>query len=410
MSEQEPLVNQIIAKHAGLDRVSAGELVTVSVDKVYVQDGNSPTIAGLYTKHNLRQVFSSQDIGFFFDHSVLVPNSTMADRLVEGRNFASELGIQVFDQGQGISHVLAIEHGWFLPHNIVLGADSHTCTGGAVQSLALGMGASDVAAAMATGKTWLKVPETVWITVKGTPHHHVRARDLIFHILAKYGQSPFLYKAIEWSGDWIKNLSLDAACSLSSLGVELGAKCMFLPPNQTHGSLMSEIHVLDSTREIVIDMQDIEPMIVLPHNPKNAVPLVQASGKKMDYVFVGSCTNSRLEDLAEVAKVLHGHQVHPNVHCIVTPGSQSIYLKAIEKGYIHSLVDAGVIISPPGCGACVGTQGSIPAHGMNVLSTMNRNFKGRMGNSNAEIHLSSPLIAAKTALLGQIPTLMELAQ
>lgn len=408
MSEHVPLVNKIIAAHAGCDQVSVGDLVTVSVDKVYVQDGNSPTIAALYAKHNLSQVFSPQDVGFFFDHSVLVPNKTMADRLVEGRNFAAELGIQVFEQGQGISHVLAIEQGWFQPHNIVLGADSHTCTGGAVQSLALGMGASDVAAAMATGKTWLKVPETIWITVQGTPHLHVRARDLIFHILSKYGQSPFLYKAIEWSGEWVQNLSLDATCSLSSLGVELGAKCMFLPPNNTHAFAMSEIHVLDRAREIVVDMQDVKPMIVLPHNPKNAVSLDQASGTKIDYVFVGSCTNSRLEDLADVARVLKGNQVHQHVHCVITPGSQDVYLKAIEKGYIQSLVESGAIVSPPGCGACVGTQGSIPAGGANVLSTMNRNFKGRMGNPDASIHLSSPLIAAKTALLGQIPTLAEL--
>lgn len=409
MSEHVPLVNKIIAAHAGQDRVSAGDLVTISVDKVYVQDGNSPTIAALYAKHNLSQVFSPQDVGFFFDHSVLVPNSTMADRLLEGRNFAAELGIQVFEQGQGISHVLAIEHGWFQPHNIVLGADSHTCTGGAVQSLALGMGASDVAAAMATGKAWLKVPETIWITVQGTPHRHVRARDLIFHILSKYGQSPFLYKAIEWSGEWVQNLSLDSACSLSSLGVELGAKCMFLPPNNTHGFLMSDIEVLDPEREIVVDMQDVEPMVVLPHNPKNAVSLEQASGTKIDYVFVGSCTNSRLEDLADVAQVLKGNQVHQHVHCVITPGSQEVYLKAIERGYIQSLVESGAIVSPPGCGACVGTQGSIPARGANVLSTMNRNFKGRMGNPDASIYLSSPLIAAKTALLGHIPTLTELA-
>ncbi|WP_019222059.1 3-isopropylmalate dehydratase large subunit [Bartonella senegalensis] len=408
MSKQVPLVNKIIAKHAGFDRVSVGELVTVSVDKVYVQDGNSPTIARLYEKHNLNQVFSSKDIGFFFDHSVLVPNITMADRLIEGRNFAAKLNIQVFEQGQGISHVLAIEHGWFQPNNIVLGADSHTCIGGAIQSLALGMGASDIAAAMVTGKTWLKVPETLWITVQGTPHCHVRARDLIFHILAKYGQSPFLYKSIEWSGEWIENLSLDSACSLSSLGVELGAKCMFLPPNQTHNSLMSNIEVLYPEQEIVIHMQDIEPMVVLPHNPKNAVSLKQASGIKIDYVFIGSCTNSRLEDLADAAQILHGNKVHKNVHCVITPGSQGVYLKALKKGYIQSLVESGAIISPPGCGACVGTQGTIPARGTKVLSTMNRNFKGRMGNPDAAIYLSSPVIAAKTALLGRIPTLMEL--
>ncbi|MEL0638553.1 aconitase/3-isopropylmalate dehydratase large subunit family protein [Marinomonas sp. TI.3.20] len=408
MSELAPLVNQIIASHSEGQSVRAGELVTVDVDRVYVQDGNSPTIASLFDKYNFNSVFSKERVGFFFDHSVLVPNSIMSDRLVEARAFANKLGIQVFEQGEGISHVLAIENKWFRPNNIVLGADSHTCTGGAVQALALGMGASDVAAAMVTGKTWLKVPDTVWITTKGKSNKHVRSRDLVFHLLSKYGQSPFLYKSIEWSGEWIEDLSMDAACSLASLGVELGAKCMFLPPNKESEDDMSLIEVLDSDKEIVVNMEEIEPVISMPHNPKNVVPLGQAAGTKIDYVFVGSCTNSRLEDLADVAKVLKNNKVHSQVHFIISPGSKDIYIKALEKGYIKCFIESGAIVSPPGCGSCVGTQGTIPASGMNVLSTMNRNFKGRMGNPDAFIHLSTPIIAAKAATLGRIPTLLEL--
>lgn len=408
MPESLPIVNRIIADHCDNDQVIVGQMVTVNVDKVYVQDGNSPTIAILFKKYNFQGVFSKQNVGFFFDHSVLVPNSAMADRILEAKKFARELEIRVFDQGKGISHVLAIEHGWFQPQNIVLGADSHTCIGGAVQSLALGMGASDIAAAMVTGKTWLKVPETIWVTTRGKAHHAVRPKDLVLYLLAKYGQSPFLYKSIEWNGKWIESLSLDSVCSLSSLGVELGAKCVFMPPGQSRTVGLSEVGVLDPNKEIIINLEEVEPMIALPHSPKNAVPLNKAAGKKINYVFLGSCTSSRLEDLAEMAQTLDGKTVHPNVHLVITPGSQNIYIEALEQGYIKTLVKAGALITPPGCGSCVGTQGSIPPTGSNVLSTMNRNFKGRMGNSLANIYLATPIVAASTAILGQIPLLSEL--
>ncbi len=405
-----PLVEEIMASHAGRPTVSPGELIDVKVDRVYVQDGNSPTIAKLFAEHGFETVFNPERVGLFFDHSVLPPNTAMADRLAEAKVFAGKIGAQVFRQGEGISHVLAMEQGWFTPGSIVLGADSHTCVGGAVQSLALGMGASDIVAAMVTGRTWLKVPETVWINVVGMPSKHARARDVALHCLATHGQASFLYKSMEWIGEWSASLSPDEAASLASLGVELGAKCSFLPPVNGRSDGMRPLSPVKGGRVLNLDINGLSPMVAKPHSPSNVVPLEALAGLEVGHVFVGSCTNSRFEDLEQVATVLSKRQVHPDVHLVVAPGSRAVYLQALEHGLVETFLRAGAIVAPPGCGACVGAQGSIPGTGERVLSTMNRNFQGRMGNAAADIFLASPLVAAVTALHAQLPTIEELDQ
>lgn len=404
------IVEHIIASRAGRDSVRPGELVTVSVDRVYVQDGNSPTIAKLFQEHGFSSVFDNEAVGIFFDHSVIAPNIAIANRLREAHDFAKRIGVKVFPQGEGISHVVALEEGWYEPGSIVLGSDSHTCSGGATQCLALGMGASDIAAAMVTGETWLKVPETVWVRVSGRPHPATRAKDVILHILATVGQERFLYRSIEFTGPWVEDLSLDAAGTVASLGVELGAKCVFLPEGEGRPKGMHPIIVGEEAAVINIDIDGLAPVVARPHSPSNVVPLSQVSGQEIDYVFVGSCTNSRFEDLAEVASVLKGRRVPQHVHCLVTPGSRQVYLRALEAGHIATLIEAGAVITPPGCGSCLGTQGSIPADGDRVVSTMNRNFLGRMGNPKSENTLASPLVAAHCAVLGHFPTLEELSQ
>ncbi|MDF5723205.1 MAG: aconitase/3-isopropylmalate dehydratase large subunit family protein [Rhizonema sp. PD37] len=399
------LAQKIIAAHANRDRVEPGELVTVPVDRVYLQDGNSPTIRNLFAEHGFTNVFDSSRIGVFFDHSVLAPDVKIADRLREAEEFAEKFGLCIFKAGTGISHVVALEKGWFEPETIVVGSDSHTCTGGAVQCLALGMGASDVVAAMVTGKTWLRVPETAWIEVCGVPQQFTRTKDIMLYTLAKLGQKPFLYKSVEWSGKWFDTLSLDGAATIANMAVELGAKCSFLPEvkDKPYNLLPIELPSEGDPRRFRLDIDGLPPFIAKPHSPSNAVPLDECYGQKINYVFIGSCTNSRLEDIAEVARVLAEEKVHPKVHCLVTPGSEAIYLEALHLGYIETIMRAGGIITPPGCGACLGTQGTIPATGDRVLSTMNRNFLGRMGNPKADIWLASPLIAAHTAIRGEIP-------
>lgn len=404
------LVEDIIAAHAGRGDVQPGELVTAKVDRVYLQDGNSPTIRQLFKAYGFDSVFDPERVAIFFDHSVIAPDKHIANRLKEAHEFAERLGVRVFRAGTGISHVVALEIGWFEPGTIVVGSDSHTCTGGATQCLALGMGASDAAAAMVTGETWLRVPETLWLEVVGEPNRFTTAKDVVLHVLASLGQERFLYKSVEWAGGWAERLTFDSAATLANLGVELGAKATFLPPGRERPAAMRPIELPPSgdPRRIAVDITELPPMVALPNSPSNAVPLDECHGQKIDYVFVGSCTNSRLQDMAETARVLANGPVHPDVYCLVTPGSQKVYLEALERGYVEVLTRAGAIVTPPGCSACLGTQGSIPASGDRVLSTMNRNFLGRMGNPEAAIFLASPIVAAHAALRGEIPRLADL--
>jgi 3-isopropylmalate/(R)-2-methylmalate dehydratase large subunit len=406
------LVDQIISTHLVEGTAKAGEYVTVTVDRIYIQDGNSPTIARLFAEHQIDRVFDPARTGVFFDHSVIWPNAEIANRIREAEEFCRKLGLQVFRAGEGVSHVVAAENGWFEPGAIVVGTDSHTCTGGATQALALGMGATDVLAAMITGETWLKCPETVVLKVHGTPGRNTRAKDVMLYTLGSFAQAYFLYRAVEWCGDWVSSLSADSAQTIANMAVEMGAKCAFLPPQGIHERSMAKLPSALPSEDVPvleIDIDGLPPMLAKPNSPSDAVPLDECTGLPINYVFVGSCTNSRLEDIAETAAVLHGQKVHPNVHMLVTPGSKRIYLEALNRGYIESLVMAGAIVTPPGCGACLGTQGSIPATGDRVLSTMNRNFLGRMGNREAEIYLASPLVAARAAIEGRIPSSSDLS-
>lgn len=387
-------VEKIIANHLvdGKRTVVAGEMVQVEIDRVYVQDGNAPTVARLFREHGLKEVWDSSKIDFVFDHSVVTPNVEMANRLKEGYSFARAMGIQVHRRGSGISHVLAAENGWFVKDGIVLGSDSHTCIGGAFNCLGLGMGASDIVAAMVTGETWLKVPSTIRVMLRGAPADSARARDVVIALLRRYGQERFLYRSIEFHGKWIECLGDDERASFASLGVELGAKCVFLNENE----------ITLNPGDIEFDITRLEPQVSLPPLPANSVDLAGAEGTRIQYAFIGSCTNGRLTDIEEAASVVAGRQVAEGVQLVVTPASMSIYNEAATAGYIQTLTTAGAIITPPGCGTCVGTQGPIPADGDIVLSTMNRNFRGRMGNSNANIYLASPRVVAESAISGFI--------
>ncbi len=405
------LAESIIAAHAGRESVSPGELVGVSVDRVYLQDGNTPTVRRLFAENGFMRVFDPGRIGVFFDHAVLVPDALMADRLREAELFAESLGLRVFPAGTGVSHVVALEEGWFEPGSIVVGADSHTCTGGVVQCMALGMGASDVTAAMVTGRTWLRVPETVWVEIEGATHPLARSKDVMLFVLGCLGQEPFLYRAVEVVGGWPATLATDAAATVANLGVELGCKILFLPP----GPGRERLHPLQAPADAPsgltfrVSVEGLPPFVSRPHSPGDAVPLDQCAGERINYVFIGSCTNGRYDDLTEAARVLGSGRVHAGVQCVITPGSRSVYLRALREGLVERFVEAGALVTPPGCGACVGTQGPIPAAGDRVLATTSRNFKGRMGNGSASVWLGSPLVAAYTALLGRIPSLDELA-
>jgi 3-isopropylmalate/(R)-2-methylmalate dehydratase large subunit len=405
------LAEKIIASHADRESVRVGEILPVRVDRVYVHDGNSPTIAKIFEKYNFTSVFDPSRIAMFHDHSVLPPDVAIADRLREAEAFGKKFSLQVFRGGDGISHILALEAGWFQPGNIVLGSDSHTCTGGVVQSLALGMGASDIAAAMVMGETWLRVPESICLSTEGTPSRHTRSKDVLLYALARFGEMTFLYRSIEWSGSWVESLTLNSATTVANMAVEFGAKCTFLPPGKDRPAELEPLGIDEDeyAEYFHLDIEGLPPFIAKPHAPTNAVPIDLCRGQSINYVFVGSCTNGHLEDVAEVARVLEGQRVRQGVHMVVTLASKSIYLEAMRRGYLETILTAGAMVTPPGCGSCLGTQGPIPATGDRVISTMNRNFLGRMGNRNAEIYLASPLVAAHAALRGEIPGESDMA-
>ncbi len=402
------IVEQIIASRAGRERVTPGEILSVAVDRVYVQDGNSPTIAKIFARHGFERVFDRKKIGVFFDHSVLPPNIGIADRLREAERFCEAFGLTMYRAGEGISHQLALEMGWFEPGTIVLGSDSHTCMGGVMQSMGLGMGASDIAAAMVLGETWLQVPETVCLHVTGAPKPYTSSKDLLLAVLARFSADTFLYKSVQWTGAWLETLSLDSAATIANMAVEMGAKNAFLPPGPGREQLQSTEADADA-EHLEFDIGGLTPFVAKPHAPSNAVPIDEIRGQRIDYVYVGSCTNSRLEDFAEVARILEGQKVHPRVTLVMTPGSKQILLDAWKRGYAETIVRAGGLLTPAGCGSCLGTQGPVPATGDRILSTMNRNFQGRMGNRDAPIFLSSPHVAAHTAIRGEIPGAEELS-
>jgi 3-isopropylmalate/(R)-2-methylmalate dehydratase large subunit len=380
----------------------------VRVDRVYLQDGNTPTVKRLFEQHGLGPVFDPDRIGVFFDHAVLVPERAMANRLKEAKEFANLHGLQLFPPGSGISHVVALEQGWFAPGSLVVGADSHTCTGGATQCLALGMGASDIAASMVTGTTWLRVPETVWIVVEGTPSPLASAKDVVLYATSRWEQERFLYRSIEWCGDWIAGLSMDSLATLANLAVEMGAKCCFLPPGPESPAGVQEI-VADPAKSLRLNIEGLPPFVARPHSPSAAVPLDECDADRFDYVFIGTCANSRAEDLRIVADMLRGHRIHRNITCVISPGSQQVQQQASRAGWLDVFHEAGALVLPPGCGPCVGTQGPIPADGARVFSTANRNFRGRMGNPAADVWLGSPRVAALVARLGRLPSRLDLA-
>jgi 3-isopropylmalate/(R)-2-methylmalate dehydratase large subunit len=390
----------IIARKSGVSRPSAGDIVEIGVDRIYIQDGNAPTAARLFAEHGFDRVFDPSRIGIFIDHSVLAPDLLMRNRVKEAEKFARQFGLQFFKGGTGISHLVALEEGWFGEGDVVIGADSHTCTGGATGALAFGLGVSDIVAAMVTGRTWLRVPEIVEVFVTGHPVDYIRPRDVAFRVLAAHGQTPFLGRALVWSGEWIERLDAEDAAGLANLAVELGAFCCRLA--RTEGDRAR------NTPRITIDIGGIEPTVSRPPSPDQSISLSDAAGVPIHEVFIGSCASSRFRDVAVAASILAGRQIASGVQCVLTPGTGRVYARAMREGCIEALVSAGVLVTPAGCGSCVGTQGSVPASGSTVLTTMNRNFKGRMGNPDADIWLASPAVAAAAAVIGRIPTVAEL--
>ena len=416
------LVERILAAHSGRSKVSPGDFIMPRLDLILANDITAPLAIKEFRRLGLKRVFDPGKIVFVPDHFTPNKDIPSAEQAKMVREFAREQGIIYFEVGRlGIEHVLLPEQGLVLPGEVVIGADSHTCTYGALGAFATGMGSTDIAMAMATGDTWMKVPETIKVSYHGRVGQWVGGKDLILYTIGQIGVDGALYAALEFSGEAVKSISMDGRFTMANMAIEAGAKAgIFEVDEKTFLYLKSrakrpyEVYQGDNdaeySRVIEFDVSSIEPQVSLPHSPANAVPLSKTKGVKIDQVVIGSCTNGRLEDLEIAARILEGAKIHPDVRLIVIPGSSKVYLDALKEGLIEIFVSAGAVVSPPTCGPCLGGHMGILAAGEKCLSTTNRNFVGRMGHPSSEVYLSNPAIAAASAIAGQITGPEEVIQ
>lgn len=406
------ITEKIIGEHAGKE-VSAGDFVVAAVDSYLLQDGTGPLSVQELRKLGMEKLANPKQTILFIDHASPSPRSELSNNHVLLRDFARKTGAVLSDVGDGICHqVMSEEH--TNPGDIVVGTDSHTCTGGALGAFATGMGSTDVAIAMALGKTWLRVPETYKIHVTGQFSDGVFPKDLILHIIGLIGADGATYKALEFCGDTIETMGMSGRLTLCNMSVEAGAKVGIVAADditleflKDHGRAgkFRRITADDDAvyeRVIEIDASELPPIVAFPHTVDNTKPVGEAKGIKIQQVFLGSCTNCRLEDIRIAAQIVKGKTKHPDVRLLVTPASRRVYLQASKEGLLDILVEAGATISSPGCAVCCGIHEGILADDEACISTSNRNFLGRMGNPKSFVYLSSPATAAASALAGEI--------
>lgn len=402
-------VHSVLTALAGRP-VIAGEIVTVDVSRVMAHDGSGPVVARALAKHGIRSLAAADRAVFVFDH--FYPPATERESELQGqaRRFAREHGIPVY-AGAGIAHQLLPELGLISPGTVVVGADSHTCTGGAFGALAIGLGATDVAAVLATGRLWLQVPQVLRVGLAGSLDPGTSAQDLALAITAAVGMDGALGMAIEFAGPGIAGLSVADRMKLANHSVEMGAVAGMFPADEIvlgwlaeRGADLSHAGRAASTDgpwNVTIDLDRVRPTLALPARPDRTVAVAEAEPVELDQVFIGSCAGGRLQDLQEAAAVLRGRRAHPNVRLLVGPASAEVYRAATQDGTIADLVAAGATVLPPGCGACLGRLGTLAA-GEAALSTQNRNFVGRCGSAESRVYLGSPATAAAAALTGQV--------
>jgi 3-isopropylmalate/(R)-2-methylmalate dehydratase large subunit len=403
---------KIIGEHVGRD-VEAGEIVLTNVDVCLAQDGTGPLAIRQIEKLGFDRLAKPERTVFFLDHSAPASRKELANDHALIREFAGKTGARFVDVGMGICHVIINEQ-YVNPGEILIGADSHTCTGGALCAFSTGMGSTDVGVGMALGKTWFRVPETYKVYVAGEFPIGVYAKDLILHLIGLIGADGATYKALEFCGPAIEKMSMNSRFTLANMAVESGAKVGLIASDEItrtylermgRGSRWRPIAADPDAvyeRVIEIDVARLEPTVSFPHTVDNTRSVGEASGIVIDQVFLGTCTNSRLDDWETVARIVKGKEKAPGVRFIAVPGSPLVQKQVMDAGYYRILADFGAIFLPPGCGPCVGVHGGIPADGERSLTTMNRNFQGRMGNPNAEIYLASPATLAATAVEGVI--------
>lgn len=408
------LVEKILAAHCGKKKVTPGDLVNVKVDVVLANDITAPIAINEFRRIGVETVFDPSRIVLVPDHFVPNKDISSAEQAKLMRDFAYEQGVVYFEVGQmGIEHVLLPEQGLVVPGDVVIGADSHTCTYGALGAFASGMGSTDIASAMACGEIWMKIPPTIKFVYQGKLPKWVGGKDIILHTIGSIGVDGALYAAMEFGGEVVESLSIDGRFTMANMAIEAGAKAgVFAVDAVTKEYLKSrakranKVYKSDDKAEywkvLEYDVSELEPQIALPHLPSNVKGVSQIGGIIIDQVVIGSCTNGRMEDMRVAASVLKSRKVHPRVRCIVIPGSRQVYLDALREGLIEEFVEAGAVVSTPTCGPCLGGYMGILAAGERCVSTTNRNFVGRMGSPQSEVYLANPAVAAASAIAGEI--------
>ena len=406
------LTEKILSEHAGKE-VRPGEIVVVRTDLVYAQDGTGPLTVRKILEMGFEKVYHPSKTIFFLDHAAPSPRFELSNDHRFLREFAERTGCLISDVGYGISHQVVAEER-VKPGDVVIGADSHTCTGGALGAFATGVGSTDAAVAMAIGKIWLRVPETLQVIVTGELPVGVYGKDIILHLIGQIGAAGATYKALEFAGDAIDPLDMAGRMTIANMAVEAGAKVGLFPSDEVtldwlkrmgrpgeFRRLASDPDVLYE-RVIEIDARTLKPTIACPHQVDNVKTIDEVGDIKVDQVYLGTSCNGRLEDFQIAANILKGRKIHPRVRMIVTPGSRRVYLEALKDGTMQTLIEAGAMALPAGCGACVGLHEGVLGDGEVCLATQPRNFQGRMGSPNSFIYLGSPAIAAATAIEGKI--------
>lgn len=409
------MTQKILAKHAGLDKVVSGQLIKAKLDLVLGNDVTTPVAVKEFNKIGVNDVFDVNKIAIVPDHFTPNKDIKSAEQCKVIREFAKDKGIvNYFEIGQmGIEHCLLPEKGLVVPGDVVIGADSHTCTYGALGAFSTGIGSTDMAAGMATGEAWFKIPEAIKFEIKGKFNKWVSGKDVILNIIGMIGVDGALYKSMEFTGEGLKELTMDDRFTIANMAIEAGAKNgIFEVDEQTleyvkeHSAKEYEVFKADSDAEYaetyIIDLSEIKPTVAFPHLPENTKTIDEVGEVKIDQVVIGSCTNGRMGDLRVAAQILKGKKINQNVRTIVFPGTQKIYLQAMEEGLFKIFVEAGAVVSTPTCGPCLGGHMGILAKGERAVATTNRNFVGRMGHPESEVYLSSPAVAAASAIAGKI--------
>ena len=408
------LAEKILAAHTGKSRVSSGEFLNVPVDVILANDITAPIAIKEFGRIGLARVKDPAKIVLVPDHFVPNKDIASAEQVKMVREFAREQGILFFEVGEmGIEHVLLPEKGLVLPGDVVIGADSHTCTYGAVGAFATGMGSTDIASAMASGEIWMKVPPTIKFVYHGHLRKWAGGKDLILYTIGDIGVDGALYAAMEFTGEAISELGMDGRFTMANMAIEAGGKAgIFGVDAKTLAYVRPRAHRqytvyqadpdAEYARVIEYDASRLEPQVALPHSPANVKPVSKLGQIKIDQSVIGSCTNGRIDDLRVAAKILGGHKVSAGVRCIIIPGTPAVYLEAMSEGLIESFIRAGAAVSTPTCGPCLGGHMGILASGEKAISTTNRNFVGRMGSPESSVYLAGPAVAAASAIAGYI--------